>query len=130
MSLPRKTGLPPRQKPMRRASKGLCAQKRAQRRAYAAAPDADQVTCSACHYCRPLEHSHILPQGRYPEHRNNPLNWLLLCSDCHRMWENNKLMFSHRWPEAYAEKLRRMGLVDAQAHAFFLLKNPAPARSL
>jgi hypothetical protein len=74
----------------------------------------------------PVEHSHLFPQGHYPEHRSNPLNWLQLgkhCA-CHRTWENNKAAFATAYPAAWAESLRRMELVDAAAFRFFQLKNP------
>jgi len=112
---------------------GLCKESRnrrrakaAQSKAYAAADDAEQAYCSACGVAGHVEHSHILSQGRYPEHRNNPLNWLQFGKHCgcHTCWENSKRAFAERFPAAYAESLRRMGLIDPAALAFFLLKNP------
>lgn len=72
----------------------------------------------------PVEHSHILTQGQHKHLRNNPLNWLVLGSrcGCHRLWENNKRAFAQRYPEAWAEKLRRMKELHPQAYAFFCLK--------
>ena len=131
--LKRKTGLKPgkplarSEKPMRKASKGLCAKKRAQRRAYAQAADAEQCWCSACGKAGPTDHSHILSQGNHDAHRNDERNWLKLCRPCHDLIEHNKAGFAARFPQVYADMVRRMQEVDPAAARFFLSKNPAPA---
>jgi hypothetical protein len=92
----------------------------AQGRAYAAEPAAEW--CAACGCNEPLDHSHILSQKQHPKHRNNPLNWLMLCRSCHRCWEDNKGRFKLLYPLAFAEKVRRMEAIDCQAAAFFKMK--------
>jgi hypothetical protein len=39
------------------------------------------------------------------------------------LWENNKAAFAQRYPEAWAEKLRRMRLLDANYYALFCQKH-------
>lgn len=112
-----------RQKPMKRASKSLCAQKRAQRRAYAAADDAEQAWCSACGKPGPTDHAHLFTQGRWEQHRNTAQNWKRLCRKCHRLQEDNKAAFATQYPQLWAEMLAQMQAVDPQAFAQFGLNN-------
>lgn len=119
--LSRRAALPARTAPLPRSSRGLCATKRAQRRAYqVAGGDA----CRACGSGERLEHSHHFPQGRYPEHRNDPRNFWLECRSCHDLFEHNKAGYAARYPDAWAAKWALMQEVDAQAAAFFEMKNP------
>lgn len=87
--------------------------------------------CAACGTTQQLTRSHILTQKQHPHQAANPLNVLTLCGElangCHALWENHKTEFARRYPHAYAEKVRRMLLVDPAAGRFFLNKNPAPA---
>lgn len=92
-----------------------------QARAYGAEPPAEW--CAACGRSGlKLDHSHTLSQKQHPQHKNNPLNWLMLCRACHECWENNKAQFQQRYPVAFAEKARRMEWIDRQAAAFFKVK--------
>jgi hypothetical protein len=125
---PRTTGLANGGRLPTASAKGR-AEKAEMHKAYAAAPDAGQQWCSACGKAGPVEHSHILSQGNHARHRANPLNWLQFgkwCG-CHRLWEDNKAGFAARYPAVFAEKMRRMKLLDAQAYAFFMMKNPTLA---
>jgi hypothetical protein len=121
--LTRTTGLAPRSRSLCPTSSARRAGRAAQAKAYEAAADAEQAWCSACGKAGPVEHSHILSQGQYERHRNNPLNWLQLCRTCHNLFEHKKAAFAHAYPAAWAESLRRMELVDAAAFRFFQLKN-------
>ncbi len=115
-----------RKKPIARSTKPLPRRSRSpQRAAYREVDEASGGYCLACGTSYGLEHSHILTQGRYQLHKANPLNIVMLCGRvCHPLWEHNKSGFAHRFPEAFAEKLRRMQLIDRQAYAFFMMKNP------
>lgn len=104
---------------LRRTSKGARRQQATQRRACPL-----ESYCYACGSSRELTRSHILTQKQHPKQAANPLNVLTLCWPCHSTWENNKARFARDYPEAWAETLRRMQLVDPQAHAFFRLKHP------
>lgn len=117
----KRTALPTRAAPLRRASKGLCATKRAQRRVYAAAGEA---SCAACGTSYGLENSHHFPQGRYPQHRNDPRNFWPECRQCHELFEHSKAKYAAAFPEAWAEKWRLMQLIDPAAACFFQMKNP------
>lgn len=104
----------------------------AQRVTYAGmAEQTDIRRCLACNTAYHLQHSHILTQGNHKHQRANPLNIVYLCGDlsngCHRLWEDHKAAFALRYPAAYAEKVRRMWLIDPARTRFFLSKNPAPA---
>ena len=49
-------------------------------------------TCQNCRkelgsYPNPAFFSHILPKGKFPEHRLNPNNFKIICFDCHQLWE-------------------------------------------
>lgn len=121
----RRTPLPRRQQPLRRQSLAQGRQASAQRRAYAAAPDAGQAYCSACGVSgQRLEHSHLLTQKQHPEHRCNPLNWLLKCPDCHALFEHNKRRFAAYYPAAWLLILLRIEQLDPLAYEHFRLKNP------
>lgn len=128
----RKTPMPHAKKPMPRQSADMKAAKAAQRAVYAGiAQQVEVKRCLACRTTYGLQHSHILTQGNHQHQRANPLNIVYLCSDlsngCHTLWEHHKAEFARRYPHAYAEKLRRMALIDPAATRFFLRKNPAPA---
>jgi hypothetical protein len=110
-----------RSAPLRKQSRGLCATKRQQRRAY---QSAEPSACRACGSWQRLENSHHFPQGRYPEHRNDPRNFWIECRPCHELFEHNKAGYAQRFPEAWAAKWALMQEVDAQAAAFFEMKNP------
>jgi hypothetical protein len=114
-----RTGKLPQQTPKARATRA-----EAQR----ACPLADY--CVACGTSQQLTRSHILTVKMHPHQVANPLNVLTLCgfgaNNCHELWENHKAEFARRFPHAYAEKLRRMALVDPAYVNFFLRKNPAP----
>ena len=122
-SLTRTTPLPRRTAPLARTSGRHRAERGRQGVAYGAEPPAEW--CAACGGSGPLEHSHILTQGQHPKHRNNPLNWLMLCRSCHDTWEHNKARFKQLYPLAFAEKVRRMEWIDRQAAAFFKMKFPS-----
>ncbi len=113
-----------RTKPIRRTSKGLCATKRSQRRAYAAA-DPENACCAACGSSQHLEHSHHFGQGNYPQHRLNPLNFWLEYRACHALFENNKTGYATAYPDAWAAKWALMQQVDPKAAALFEMKNPS-----
>lgn len=82
--------------------------------------------CEACGTSQQLTRSHVLTQKQHPGQAANPLNVMTLCwQPCHCLWENNKPAFARAYPEAFAEKMRRMKLLDAQAYAFFRVKNPS-----
>lgn len=53
----------------------------------------DSITSQFCGNCgsNKTEHSHILPQGQYPEHRLNPINIFRDCRGCHLIWEHGTL---------------------------------------
>lgn len=136
----RRTGFKPREKPMARGGKlkpisdKQKASNLAQRTTYAGMAQQTEVhRCLACNTAYHLQHSHILTQGTHYHQRANPLNIVYLCGDlsngCHALWEHRKAEFAMRYPEAYAEKVRRMWLIDPKAARFFLSKNPAPLRA-
>lgn len=112
--------------PLKRKSKSKAAADRAQHAAYAAADDAGQEWCSVCGRAGPVEHSHHYPQGNYPEHANNPLNWLQLGKwcDCHRIYEHNKALFAKKWPDVWALIIGRMRAIDPKAYDFYAATNP------
>jgi hypothetical protein len=120
---PRFSSLPARKHRIAKASPGLCAKKREQRKAYAAAAETEDPWCVCCGRPGSTDHSHLYSQGRFPEHRNNPLNWLLKCRQHHELFENNKPGFAAQFPAVWAEILRRLPLIDAAAFAEFQLKN-------
>jgi len=108
--------------PLSRRSPGLCATKRAQRKAYKEAAETEDPWCVCCGRPGSTDHSHLFPQGRFPQHRNNPLNWLKKCRACHRLFEDNKAAFAVRFPAVWVDILRRMQLIDAAAFAEFEMK--------
>lgn len=80
--------------------------------------------CEACGTSQQLTRSHVLTQKAHPKQAANPLNVMTLCwNPCHCLWENNKPAFALRYPEAFAEKMRRMRALDANAYAFFVQKH-------
>jgi hypothetical protein len=108
----------PRAKSLAPVKKGTAATRR---QASAACPlDAH---CYACGTSQQLTRSHILTQKQHPRQAANPLNVLTLCWPCHEIWENQKGRFAQLYPEAWAEKLRRMRQLDANAYAFFCQKH-------
>lgn len=115
--------LPARKNRIAHASPGLCATKRVQRRAYQAAAETEAPWCVCCGDPAAPEHSHLFSQGRWQQHRSNPLNWLLKCRACHSLFEDNKAGFAARYPVVWVEVLRRMRLVDAAAFAEFEMKH-------
>lgn len=136
----RKTGMPRPTKPMERTGKlkpvsdKQKASNVAQRVTYAGmSAQTEEHRCLACGTAYHLQHSHVLTQGNHYHQRANPLNIVYLCGDlsngCHALYEHKKAEFAMRYPDAYAEKVRRMWLIDPKATRFFLSKNPAPARS-
>lgn len=105
-------------------SKKQAKQKREQGKAYATATDADQEECCCCRRVRPLQHSHLLTQGNHKQHRNNPLNWLMKCGECHSLFEHQKARFARTFPAIWQLIQERILLVGGpQALAFFQLKN-------
>jgi hypothetical protein len=140
----RRTGFKPRKEPMaggsslkrsgslKPVSDKQKASNMAQRATYAGMAQQTEVhRCLACNTAYHLQHSHILTQGNHHHQRANPLNIVYLCGDlsngCHTLWEHHKAAFALRFPLAYAEKVRRMWLIDPTATRFFLSKNPAPS---
>lgn len=123
--LARASTLGPRQQPLARQSPAAKRQQGAQRRAYAAAGDASQQWCAVCGVTgQRLEHSHLLTQKQHPEHRNNPLNWLKKCAECHALYEHSKRRFQAYYPAAWLLILLRIEKLDPVAFAAFRLKNP------
>lgn len=47
--------------------------------------------CSNCGDNFYLTHSHILPQGQYPEHAHTIINIVFDCIQCHDIWEHGDL---------------------------------------
>jgi hypothetical protein len=129
--LKRKTALAPgppieRKTPIKKISKGLCATKRAQIRAYKAAADAEQCWCSICGKPGAVERSHHYPQGNYPEHRNDERNWLVMgkyCG-CHRLFEDHKHAFAAKWPAEWAGIVHQMQLIDLKSYRFYAATIP------
>ncbi len=121
---PARTAGPKRKKGLAPCSRERRAQQQVQRVAYAGAEDAGQCWCSACGCPNDLQHAHLYTQKLYPQHRANKLNWLVLCGDCHRCQENNKPLFAKKYPEAWAEIIRRMQLVDLKAYEFYAATTP------
>jgi hypothetical protein len=121
--LARGTGLRPGG-PLKKKSAKKAAADKEQRAAYAAAEDAEQCWCSVCGKAGPVEHSHLYSQHLYEEHKNNPLNWLQSCRKCHDEYEFKRPLFAKKWPQAWAEIIRRMQLIDPKAYDFYAAKTP------
>ena len=94
-----------------------------QRRVYAALDAESDGRCCGCGGTWFLTHSHCYSQKQYPEHRNDPRNILILCVNCHALYENNKPKFRRVCAEAWAETLRRMKEVDKAAFLRFQTLN-------
>lgn len=111
--------------PLAKVSKSQAAKKRQQFKAYDAMAESTPHYCFTCGGNGPLNHSHILTQGRHDHLKNHPLNILYECQfTCHTLYEHDKRKYALTYPDKWAEKLRRMQLLDSNAYAFFLMKNP------
>ncbi len=115
--------------PLKR-KKRLCAQSRdrrrekaAQAKAYAAADDAEQGWCSCCGRPGETDHSHHFTQGGHKGLANDQRNWLKLCREHHRLFEDKKAAFAAEFPDCWRKILTAMREVDAGAYARFALKN-------
>ena len=54
-------------------------------------------------WLHPIFFSHILPKGKFPEHRLNKDNIKIVCGECHQLWEFSTL-----------DKLKDYKLTEAQ----------------
>ncbi len=111
-----------RKKPLPSTSRGLCATKRAVKRAY---NKAKADCCAACGSNYNVTPSHVLTQKQFPAHRTDMSNVVWLCwSPCHQLWENNKAGFKAAHPEVWALKMGIMERLEPGYYELFKLKNP------
>lgn len=109
--------------PLNKVSKSQAKVKQQQAACYAEVKAASSGRCEGCGGTWFLTPSHILSQKQFSQHRNNPLNVLILCVNCHSCYEHNKRKFSQECPAAWALTLERMQAVDTNAYAVFLLNH-------
>jgi hypothetical protein len=107
--------------PLSRRSPGLCATKRAQRKAY---KEAAETCCAACGTYYQVTPSHCLTQKMFPQHRNDMRNVVWLCWPHHQLWENDKAGFKAAFPAIWQVKLDIMQALEPAYFELFQLKNP------
>jgi len=112
-----------RTRPMRKASKSLCAKKRAQRRAYQDADIEKEGCCFSCKKWAALDPSHILPQGMYKALRAVAANVVGECRACHTLWGEHLPEYAAQYPDACREKVARMEQLSHSGWALWMMKN-------
>jgi hypothetical protein len=109
--------------PLAPVSTGHAAVLREKKKAYAVVDKEQPHHCVSCGGTEMLTHSHVLPEGNFKRHRNNPDNILLECQKCHQVWEHNKRE-AHR---LHASWDRKMAIIEQLEPQYLeLLKNNFP----
>lgn len=84
---------------------------------------AEQQSCAACGTKQRLTPSHVLTQKQFPRHAVNPANIVVLCQDCHCMWEHDKQAFRLTFPRAWEVKMNIMQELEPAFYQQFKTKH-------
>lgn len=84
---------------------------------------AEQKECAACGTKHRLTPSHVLTQKQFPRHAVNPVNIVVLCQDCHCMWEHDKQSFRVAFPDVWSQKMHIMQELEPAYYQQFKAKN-------
>jgi ribosomal protein L44E len=61
--------------------------------------------------------AHLLPKSTFPEHYINPLNIVIMCRDCHNLYDND-IQFRQKQTELYK---RVLSFDECGAYRYFKL---------
>ncbi|SDZ01802.1 hypothetical protein [Hymenobacter psychrophilus] len=84
---------------------------------------AEQKRCVACGTRQRLTPSHVLTQKKFPAHAANPQNIVVLCVNCHDLWENSKAVFRELCPEVWEIKMQIMQALEPAYYQQFKAKH-------
>jgi hypothetical protein len=120
---------PKKQKPRKKInqmSQKTARRKREMQQAQKQMRDLNIRYCQSCGRTdRPISHSHIIPEGAYPQHSANPANMMYECygdSDCcHDIWERGTIQQKMQMP-TWREKINLISLLEPAYLSRLMLK--------
>jgi hypothetical protein len=84
----------------------------------------EQPCCACCGSRWRLTPSHVLSQGQFGRHMDNPCNLITLCQVDHNLWEHYKDKFAVMFPDVWNEKMKIMQELEPQEFERFKANHP------